>query len=97
MCKEQASAPFRQTELHLRHGEGFDVIYPAIDEAELKGVIEVSRQGWITWGKEGTDDYVKIRGKDKLRTFFQENPDKFQKLLQVNSKTNLPTGQDVDF
>lgn len=93
--KNKLAAPFRQTTLHLRHGEGFDVIYPAIEDGLLKKVLNKTRQGWIEWGTG--EEAVKLRGDDKFREYLRENPAELARLLKQNSETAIPSGEDVDF
>lgn len=93
--KNKLAAPFRETSLHLRHGAGFDVIYPAIDEAVLKGIFNKTRQGWIEWGVG--EDQVKLRGDDKMRAYLEEKPEEFQRLLKQNATTEMPAGGEVEF
>lgn len=96
-AKNKLAAPFRQTTLHLRHGEGFDVIYPTIEEAILKQVVTKTRQGWIQWGKEGEKNYVSIRGDDAFHTYLNDNPKELVRLSKLNAVAEVPTSSDVEF
>lgn len=93
--KNKLAAPFRQTTLHLRHGEGFDVILPAIEDGLVRKVLNKTRQGWIEWGSG--EDQVKLRGDDRFREYLKENPEELARLIKQNSETEIPSGEEIDF
>ncbi len=97
VAKNKLAAPFRSTTLYMNHGKGFDIIQPAIDEGLLKIVLRKNRQGWIEWGKEGDDDFVKIRGDEKFREYLREDTEEFNRLLLANGEASVPTAGTTDF
>lgn len=95
--KNKLARPFRQTELLLRHGEGFDLVGGLIEEALAKGVIIKGATGWLSWGEKDQEGYVSLRGSETLFKYLKEHPDDQERLRVQVAQTDYPTTGVVEF
>lgn len=65
----------------LRFGRGFDPVSTAIDIAIRNRVI-LKNGGWYTMLSKAGDEVFKVQGKDAIHTFFDENPDQRNSMLE---------------
>lgn len=97
ISKNKMAQPFRETEILLRHGEGFDVTGGLVDEALTKGILTKTAQGWIFWGEKDTPGFLQLRGAELFAKHLKENPEDMKRLQQECAKTEFPTSGTVEF
>lgn len=97
ISKNKLAVPFRQTELLLRHGEGFDLTGGLVDEALAKNILTKTAQGWIFWGEKDKPGFLQLRGAELFSKHLKENPEDLQRLQTQCAKTEYPSSGTVEF
>lgn len=82
IIKNKVAPPFRQAELTLIYGKGFDKKHEMYEVGLKLGFVE--RGGaWITPKFLGENTEIKIQGADKFIEWLDENPDKLEQLEKL--------------
>ena len=90
--KNKCAAPFRSSEIFLRHGKGVDSTVPCVELAIKFGIIPVRSGGYHVIPSPYCDDSVmeqSIHGKENVIAYFELNQDKLGAMFQVVWKTLL--------
>jgi recombination protein RecA len=88
--KNKLDVPYKSGPIYITFGEGIDNILSLISLAEGKKVIKKS-SGWYQWEDPNGEHNFKVLGKQKVKAYFEENPEALNAL-----KPYLNPTQDTD-
>ena len=90
-CKIAASQG-RQSEFHIRYGEGIDDVRSVIDIATAHGIVKKSGS-WYSW-ERANGDSIRVQGKDTLRKAIEESDGAWPELHKKTLNMMLSGSQD---
>jgi recombination protein RecA len=79
IVKNKIDKPYLSGPLYIRFGEGFDNITSIIELATNTNVVK-KKGAFYSFDVNGESIFSGIQGKEQLRSFLEENPDKLQTL-----------------
>jgi len=77
--KNKVGIPFKEVELKLHFGAGFDASISIGDLLEEAGIVEVGRTGWVTSKELG----IKVRGRDTYLSMLKDDEDLRKKATEL--------------
>lgn len=88
IVKNKMAPPFREAELELLYGQGFEPISDVLERATVMGILTKGGAGWTSYGD------VKLQGKENWRDYLRKNPailkELRDKVIQMSETGEMP-------